>query len=588
MTRNHRLLHFAMSLFVLGLVTAAEPANEEPPSLRMQRESMVALSAQDEVRVLEQGMSSPLAACTLRWQGFVSFREQNSLAGGYRLGAYQNPATEGCPGPYPFGVTDIWWTVYFAVDVPIQVQLLLFHDTGTVSCPVPGGTLFAGPVYTLNVPATGPWIIRMSLGDTVCVNAPYFAGIRILSAIGTGIADILIDATAPQVCRTYRDTANAWSDLVANDGFVHNMQLWSSGLDQLQNGCPISNQCPTNVSAIPNPVNATVGAQASATVTASDPDGGGELQYYLVSGPGSVDGSTGIWAHMPTCNDVPGFTVTIEASDRGFGGCPQSQVSFQVNVAPPSLSIAGCLSVNVHWGSLANLQLDAASGCPPVMFTKLSGPGAVTPGGYWSYETDCGDVGDDSVTIRATDGVGQVANCTFDVAVTNISPTCQSPVAANAPHGELTQIPLGTATDLDGDTLLYILNSGPAWSGVNGTNWVATRPESDSADYTVCFSVNDGCATSTPCCFLVTESCQCECHADPQCDGATDILDVILTVNRAFRAASSIPFCPGQSQVDGRTDVDCTGATDVVDVVKMIDVAFRGADPAAKFCEPCP
>jgi len=85
-------------------------------------------------------------------------------------------------------------------------------------------------------------------------------------------------------------------------------------------------------------------------------------------------------------------------------------------------------------------------------------------------------------------------------------------------------------------------------------------------------------------------ACQCGCHADPQCDGATDIIDVILTGNRAFRGSSATndETCTGHgSTVDGRTDVDCSGATDIVDVVRMVDVAFRGVDPALRFCDPC-
>lgn len=574
-------------LAVVSTLVVTQTAGNGRTPLFAAQESMTALTATDEIRLFEQGAFSPQVACTLRWQGLASFIEEGSLAGGYRLAAYQDPGADGCPGPYPFGVTDVWWTVYFQVDVPVQIQLLILQDTGTVACPTPGGTIYSSPVYILNVPAIGPWIIRIPLGDTVCVSEPYFAGVRVVSPIDTGVIDILIDATAPLNCRTYRDTSNGWSDLVIDDGFVHNMQLWSAGLDQSQNGCPVANQCPSNVAASPDPVNATVGSSASATVTASDPDGGGPLEYFLVSGPGSVNSTSGVWMYTPTCEDTPGFTVTVEASDRGAGGCPQSQVSFQVNVTAPLLSLGSCATVSVHWGDTAYQQLTSSGGCPPVAFTKLSGPGTVTSEGSWSNSTDCGDVGIDSVTIRATDAEGQTSLCTFEVAVTNMTPHCQSPVAANAPHGTLAQVPLGPAIDPDGDTLVYVLVSGPAWGGVNGTNWVATRPINDSADYTVCYSINDGCATATQCCFLVTETCQCECHADPQCDAATDILDVILTVNRAFRGASAIPFCPGQTLVDGRTDVDCTGGTDVVDVVKMIDVAFRGADPVTRFCEPC-
>jgi len=81
--------------------------------------------------------------------------------------------------------------------------------------------------------------------------------------------------------------------------------------------------------------------------------------------------------------------------------------------------------------------------------------------------------------------------------------------------------------------------------------------------------------------------CQCDCHADPQCDGNTDVLDVVLAVNVAFRGAPPIidpnPLCP-------YTDTDCTcdGVTNVLDVVHFVNVAFRGGDPAVEFCDPCP
>jgi hypothetical protein len=84
-----------------------------------------------------------------------------------------------------------------------------------------------------------------------------------------------------------------------------------------------------------------------------------------------------------------------------------------------------------------------------------------------------------------------------------------------------------------------------------------------------------------------TPQCACDCHADPACDGSTDILDVVQTVNVAFRGAPAIidpnVNCPYET-----TDVNCTNSTDVIDVVKMVNVAFRGANPATEFCNPCP
>lgn len=82
-------------------------------------------------------------------------------------------------------------------------------------------------------------------------------------------------------------------------------------------------------------------------------------------------------------------------------------------------------------------------------------------------------------------------------------------------------------------------------------------------------------------------SCGCQCHADPQCDGSPDVLDVVQTISIAFRGAPAIPDpyaeCPFET-----ADVDCSGDTNILDVVKMVNVAFRGVNPATEFCNPCP
>lgn len=83
--------------------------------------------------------------------------------------------------------------------------------------------------------------------------------------------------------------------------------------------------------------------------------------------------------------------------------------------------------------------------------------------------------------------------------------------------------------------------------------------------------------------------CACTCHADPDCDGVQDIIDVINVGNRAFRGfvATIDENCESHQLFDGRTDVDCNGTTDVTDVVKMINVAFRGLSRVSQFCDPC-
>jgi hypothetical protein len=65
----------------------------------------------------------------------------------------------------------------------------------------------------------------------------------------------------------------------------------------------------------------------------------------------------------------------------------------------------------------------------------------------------------------------------------------------------------------------------------------------------------------------------------------SDILDVVTTVNVAFRGVASVvdAGCPRE-----RADVDASGATDVLDVVKVVNVAFRGNSIASQYAPPCP
>jgi hypothetical protein len=81
-------------------------------------------------------------------------------------------------------------------------------------------------------------------------------------------------------------------------------------------------------------------------------------------------------------------------------------------------------------------------------------------------------------------------------------------------------------------------------------------------------------------------TCWCHCQGDPTCDGATDVIDVVLAVDVAFRNGSP-PIDPSPTCPFHATDANCTGFTTVIDVVNLINVAFRNADPATEFCDPC-
>ncbi|MEW5702459.1 MAG: hypothetical protein AB1792_09540 [Candidatus Zixiibacteriota bacterium] len=89
--------------------------------------------------------------------------------------------------------------------------------------------------------------------------------------------------------------------------------------------------------------------------------------------------------------------------------------------------------------------------------------------------------------------------------------------------------------------------------------------------------------------------CGCSCMADPRCDGACDIVDVVLSIDVAIRGEAGIPDPDALCHVCTQgpcfpietTDVDCDGVTTAADITRMIDCAFGGADPAIVFCNPC-
>lgn len=83
-----------------------------------------------------------------------------------------------------------------------------------------------------------------------------------------------------------------------------------------------------------------------------------------------------------------------------------------------------------------------------------------------------------------------------------------------------------------------------------------------------------------------TPYCACQCSGEPSCNGVRDVVDVVQTINTAFRGGAATPD-PGENCSAETTDLDCDNATSIIDVVRMVNVVFRGADPATEICDPC-
>jgi hypothetical protein len=109
-----------------------------------------------------------------------------------------------------------------------------------------------------------------------------------------------------------------------------------------------------------------------------------------------------------------------------------------------------------------------------------------------------------------------------------------------------------------------------------------------SLDYegedTIFYAVSDGSLADTARVIItISAGCSCNCHADPVCDGNSNIQDVVTVVNVAFRGVVDT-VDPACTHV-GRTDLNCDCVTSVLDVVNMVNHAFRG--DVTPFCDAC-
>lgn len=122
------------------------------------------------------------------------------------------------------------------------------------------------------------------------------------------------------------------------------------------------------------------------------------------------------------------------------------------------------------------------------------------------------------------------------------------------------------------------------WDG--NPEWLAVSPPTGGYIFRIFQSLLcTGCGTDGIC-VPPNAACVCLCHADPVCDGVTNVQDVVAVVNVAFRGGNSEPD-PSISCGVARYDLDCNTVVDIVDVVAIVNIAFRGGSPAHSVCEPC-
>ncbi len=170
------------------------------------------------------------------------------------------------------------------------------------------------------------------------------------------------------------------------------------------------------VEALTLPTSASERQELVLTALAVDPAGSADtLEYQWNFGDGSPQASGPMVRH--TFRDDGSFTIVLTVRDED-GGETRAQATFTLSNVTPSASTPERQSLQV--GDTVSLQLsasDVAGTEDPLTWKKLSGPGAVTPEGLFTWVPTNADVGEASVLLEVSDDEGGRVEVTLVVEV---------------------------------------------------------------------------------------------------------------------------------------------------------------------------
>jgi len=213
--------------------------------------------------------------------------------------------------------------------------------------------------------------------------------------------------------------------------------------------------------------------------------------------------------------------VTVRATDPNTGRFCECSFTLNIIDNAPACTPAQA-TVTVSHGALATNQINTSDpdAGDVVSVSQTSGVGATSPGGAWSYQTGCSDVGASPQTVQeqVVDGFANCqpgplsATCQFQLVVTNAAPsiTCppNSQVQAGSAYSSGAFPTSSDADPADAGNLSFTGNAAPPMTGfaVNpATGQVTASPTvAEAGPHVVTLTVTDLCGAQSSCNYTLT------------------------------------------------------------------------------------
>ncbi len=245
-------------------------------------------------------------------------------------------------------------------------------------------------------------------------------------------------------------------------------------------------------------------------VDATDADGD-VLTYSLTQAPSwlSINTNTGlISGTAPSVTADTNFNVTVSVSDGKGGVATQTYVLTVRNIMPannPPVAQNQSITTNLNTAVSITLTATDADG-NTLTFSIVNNPangvlsGFNSTTGQVTYTPNSGFTGADSFTFKANDGQADSNTATVSITVNPLPPPGNNPpvitsapvISVNESQSYSYQV---TATDADGDTLIYSLTQAPSWLSINAQTGLITGTApvvSTNTQFNITVSVSDG------------------------------------------------------------------------------------------------